>query len=124
MHPKMNINETNYLDNTILSLVSATNHTNLLNKIIKVQNINTNIQNYEGMTSFFAAIINNLWNNAKILLNVGANPEIVDAQGKMAHNYLNNRQLFIYNKIVKEHNSIKDEFPKQPEIIKKGGWLF
>jgi len=102
-HPKLDINLPNYLDNTILSLVSATSNTNLLTKIIKHKDINVNMTNYKGMSAFTAATLNHLWNNVKILLVNGADNEQKDNKGKKACDYLDEANLFIYRKIVSQY---------------------
>lgn len=100
-HPKTNINATNYLDNTILSLVSATQNINLLTRIVNHKDIDINTQNYMKKTAFMAALLNHLWNNVKLLLLNGANPDIKDNLSKTGYQYLDHKNLFIYNKILK-----------------------
>ncbi len=130
-HPKIDINLANYLDNTILSLVSATSNTNLLTKIINHKGIDLNMKNYKGMTAFTAATLNHLWNNVKILLKFGADPEIRDNKGKIAYDYLDEANSFIYKKIVGQKNSkivieqVNESQTEQPELpSNKKGWIF
>ncbi len=129
-HPKIDINLPNYLNNTLLSLVSATPNTNILTKIINHKGIDVNMKNYKGMTAFHAATLNHLWNNVKILLSFGADAEITDNKGNIAYNYLDEANSFIYRKIVGLRNKtiidqINKQITEQPELTSnKKGWIF
>ena len=106
-HPKLNINTTDYLDNTLLSLIISTSNMNLLTRVIKHKDINVNTQNYQGVTPFMIAVVDNLWNNAKLLLENGANPEIKDGNGRTARCCLDHKNRFIYDKLFKV-NTVKN----------------
>ena len=102
-HPNIDINATDNLNNTLLSLIASTNHINLLSKVIKHKNIIVNAVNYEGLSSLMIAIMKGLWNNAKVLMEHGGNPNL-ENYGKSIKHCLNNQNLFIYEKLLAQFN--------------------
>ena len=117
-HPKIDINATDYFDNTLLSLLALTSSVNLISKIIKHKNINVNVQNYQGNTPFMTAVSKSSWNIAKVLLEHGADPKIKDDNGKSAKDYLNKQNLFVYNKLLVSLNkNVEYEIITEKQVI-------
>jgi ankyrin repeat protein len=117
-HPNLNINEQDYLDNTILTYVAKVSNINLLTKILEHKNVNVNIKNYQGHTPLMIASNLKLWNNVKLLLEYGANPEAVDNNNKKVSDYLIESELFIFNKFL---NTLK---AKTKDESNKKNWFF
>lgn len=125
-HKNLDINATDYLNNTILLMVSDTPNINLLRKLLNHPQINLNCQNYQGASPFMISIRNESWNNAKLLIEKGANPDLVDSNGHTVKKYLGQQGLFTYHKLF--GHSTETEKEKGPQIsefteINKKGWF-
>jgi len=96
-HSNVNINDTDYLGNTLLSLVSGNKDIFVLNHLLKVKNIDVDKQNYKGETALSNAVKNELWNNVKLLLSYGANQTMKEQ--------LSTEIAYKYNNLVNEYKS-------------------
>lgn len=96
-HSKVNVNDTDYLGNTLLSFASCNHDVFVLNHLLKVKNIDIDKQNYKGETALSNAVRNELWNNVKLLLSHGANQTIKEQ--------LSLEVSYKYNNLVNEYKS-------------------
>ena len=123
-HPNVNINATDYTNSTLLSYVVGYNNMNLLSKVLKHKDIDVNVQDNDGVTPFIKTISRNLWNNAKLLLSCGCNPDIVDNEGRSAKNYLDNASLEIYNRLFGQSNDEKSDQDNKNQSNTNKRWFF
>lgn len=121
-HPNVNINATNQIDDTLLFISASSNNVSIFNKILSHANINVNAQNYQGLTPLMSAASNGLWNNVRLLLNNGANDTITDMYGKCVKDYLDDKGLFIYNRLIESLNNKNDNNVNVKENTKR--WFF
>ncbi|ARF12478.1 ankyrin repeat protein [Klosneuvirus KNV1] len=96
-HSKVNINDTDYLGNTLLSIASGNKDIFVLNHLLKVKNIDLDKQNYKGQMALSNAVKNELWNNVKLLLSYGANQTIKEQ--------LSTEIAYKYNNLINEYKS-------------------
>lgn len=118
-HKAININAKDYLDNTILHLISKTsNNIHLLKKILMCKDIDINSQNYLGKTPMMITTELGLWENLKLLISHSAKTDIKDNDGRLAADYVtNSSNQFIYNKIVSTKN-------ENQSSVNKKTWFF
>lgn len=96
-HTKANVNDTDYLGNTLLSIVSGNRDVFILNHLLKIKDIDVDKQNYKQESALLNAVRNELWNNVKLLLSHGVTQTIKEQ--------LSPEVTYKYNNLVSEYKS-------------------
>ena len=108
-HSKINLNETDYLGNTILNVIAGCKDIFILDQLLKNKTLDINKANYKNVTPLVNAVRNELWNNVKLLLVNGSDQNVAKER------LFNEETLYKFNNLATQCKTNKDA---------KKGWLF